>query len=292
MTTGKTTNPQDRAGALPARIALGTMHGKERALAPAFDRLSVRLIVPAGLDTDRFGTFSAETPRQGDMEQAARAKIEAAMAATGLPVGLASEGAYGPHPAVPFMAAGLEILLWRDAERGHEIIERLGDDRPTYDHAEVAGIDQAAPLLQRVGFPETAVIVAPALALDRPLAKGVRTMPELAAAIAAACKASPVGKAMVQTDMRAHMNPRRMTMIARLGLRLAERLACRCDACGAAGWGRLGTVPGLPCDWCGGPSLLIAHEVHGCTACGTTRPVPRPDGKTTADPGQCPACNP
>ena len=292
MTTGQTYDPQNRAGVLPARVALGTMHGKERALAPAFDRLSVRLIVPDGLNTDRFGTFSAEIPRAGSMEDAARAKIEAAMAATGLPVGLASEGAYGPHPAVPFMAAGLEILMWRDAERGHEIIERLGDDRPAYDLAEVADIDQVAPVLTRMGFPETAMIVRPAGDPCGSVVKGLTGMSELATAIAAACKASPVGKAVVQTDMRAHMNPQRMATIAKLGLRLADRLACRCDACGAPGWGRLRTVPGLPCDWCGGPSLLIAHEVHGCTACGTTRPVPRPDGKTTADPGECPACNP
>ena len=292
MTTEGTLDQQNRAGLLPARVALGTMHDKERALAPAFDRLSVRLIVPEGLNTDRFGTFSAEIPRAGSMEEAARAKAMAAMAATGLPAGLASEGAYGPHPAIPFMAAGLEILLWRDADTGQEIIERLSDDRPTYDHEEVADIDQAAPLLTRVGFPETAVIVSPAGAAGRPVAKGLTDVAQLASAIAAACRDSPAGKAMVQTDMRAHMNPRRMALIARLGLRMAERLACRCDACGAPGWGMLGTVPGLPCDWCGGPSLLIAHEVHGCTACGTTRPVPRPDGKTTADPGQCPACNP
>ena len=292
MTTGKTTDPQSRAGSLPARVALGTMHGKERALAPAFDRLSVRLIVPDGLNTDSFGTFSAETPRAGSMEDAARAKIAAALAVTGLPVGLASEGAYGPHPAVPFMAAGIEILMWRDADQGHEIIERLGDDRPAYDRAEVADMDQAAPLLTRMGFPETALIVSPAGDARGPVAKGLTGLSELAAAIVAACKASPVGKAVLQTDMRAHMNPRRMSMIARLGLRLANRLACRCDGCGAPGWGRLGTVPGLPCSWCGGPSLLIAHEVHGCTACGTTRPMPRPDGKTMADPGECPACNP
>ena len=292
MTMGKTTAPQNRAGTLPARVALGTMHAKERALAPAFARLSVSLIVPDRLDTDRFGTFNAETPRAGSMEEAARAKAIAAIKATGLPAGLASEGAYGPHPAIPFLAAGLEILLWRDAETGREIIERLGDDRPTYDHVEVEDIDQTAPLLTRVGFPDTALIVSAVGAEGRPVAKGLTGMPALAAAIAAACRASPTGKAMVQTDMRAHMNPRRMAMIARMGRQMADRLACRCDACGAPGWGRLGTVPGLPCSWCGGPILLIAHELHGCTGCGTTRPVPRPDGRTEADPGECPACNP
>ena len=80
--------------ALPRRIALGTMHGKETALVPAFARLGVDLVVAPGVDTDRFGSFDGMTPRAGTMEEAARAKARAAMAATGLTSGLASEGAF------------------------------------------------------------------------------------------------------------------------------------------------------------------------------------------------------
>lgn len=77
---------------LPTRAALGTMHGKEAALAPPLSVLGITLIRPE-IDTDRFGTFTAEMPRSGTMADAARAKAKAAIAATGLSVGLASEGA-------------------------------------------------------------------------------------------------------------------------------------------------------------------------------------------------------
>lgn len=282
--------------ALPRRIALGTMHGKETALVPAFARLGVDLVVAPGVDTDRFGSFDGMTPRAGTMEEAARAKARAAMAATGLTSGLASEGAYGPHPAIPWLAAGIEILLWRNDATGQEVVERLIDDSPAYDRVEVAADADLAAFLGRAGFPETALVVAPAVPPGAPAApptaKGLRDRAALDQALAAARRSGDQGRAVVQTDMRAHMNPRRMQTIARLGARLADRLACRCASCGAPGWGRIGTEPGLPCADCGGPSLLVARELHGCTACGATRSQPRADGLTTADPGQCPFCNP
>ena len=58
-----------------ARIALGTMHAKERALAKPFARiLGAELVVPHDIDTDAYGTFTGETPRAGTMLDAARAK--------------------------------------------------------------------------------------------------------------------------------------------------------------------------------------------------------------------------
>ena len=274
---------------LPGRVALGTMHGKAAAIAPPLARLGITVVVPEGLDTDRFGTFTGEVPRAGSMVEAARAKAEAAIAATGLPVGLASEGAYGPHPVVPFLARGLELLLWRDSRTGQEIVETLVDEAPVYDHADVAGPGECAAFLDRIGFPSAAVILAPAAEAHRPLAKGIRDRLALDAALRAAWVTGPV---RIATDMRAHMNPRRMDMIAQLAARFADRFGRRCPACGAPGWGRIRSEPGLPCDGCGGPSILVRGEVHGCTVCGVERFVPRPDGLITADPACCPVCNP
>ncbi|MFN3643615.1 MAG: hypothetical protein ACK4TB_11940 [Gemmobacter sp.] len=48
------------------------------------------------------------------MVEAARAKALAAIAATGLPVGLASDGACGARPVMPFLPQGRELLPWRD----------------------------------------------------------------------------------------------------------------------------------------------------------------------------------
>lgn len=272
---------------LPASAALGTMHGKEAALGPPLAALGITLIRPE-IDTDRFGTFTAETPRHGTMVDAARAKARAAIAATGLNVGIASEGAYGPHPSIPFLPLGREVLLWHEAETGREIVEQAVDDHPTYDHAEVANLADAEALLSRVDFPLTALIVAPA-SDALPTAKGLRDRDTLLAAIRQAAANSADGRAFLQTDMRAHMNPRRMQVIAGLAARLAQRLSTPCPQCRAAGWGLLRREPGLPCGDCGTPTALVAHDIYGCTACGAEDRAPRTG---TADPAHCPYCNP
>lgn len=277
---------------LPARIALGTMHGKEAAIGPPLARLGIHVIVPDGLETDRFGTFTGEVARAGNMEQAARVKARAAIAATGLPVGIASEGAYGPNPAIPLVPLGVEMLLWRNEETGHEIIERLTDEKPCFDHATVFSPHEAVPFLERVGFPQTAVIVRPGGPETLALAKGLQDARAVAEAIIRAAMISPDHSVLVQTDMRAHLNPRRMQIIGLLAERLAARLALECPVCGAPGWGLLRVEPGLPCGWCGDPTLLAKGEIHGCTACGHQAGRDRTDGQVEADPAHCASCNP
>lgn len=274
---------------LPERVALGTMHGKAAAIGPSLARLGIDLVVPQGLDTDRFGTFTGEMPRAGTMVDAARRKAEAAMALTGLPVGLASEGAYGPHPVIPFLAQGREILFWKDSRTGHEIVETIADDAPVYEQVEIVSLATLDPFLNRIGFPRTAVVVAPAWNRNRPIAKGIQDRAALARAVSEALAEGP---AHVETDMRAHLNPHRMATIARLAERFAARLATTCPDCRAPGFGRLRLAPGLPCSWCGTASNTPGGEVHGCTACGLETVVERPDGLTKADPGTCPICNP
>lgn len=276
---------------LPSRVALGTMHGKAAVIAPPLSTLGIGVVVPEGLDTDRFGTFSGEVARAGTMEQAARAKARAAVAMTGLPVGIASEGAYGPHPVVPFLALGQEMILWHEAATGREIVEVQRDDRPAYDHALLSGVDEVAGFLARIAFPDMAVVVAGEGAA-RPLAKGLSDARAVERAVAAALALSDSGRAVVMTDMRAHLNPRRMAVIGELAARLAARLACPCPACGAPGWGRLRLEAGLPCGDCGTATGLVRDEILGCTACGAEAAQSFPGAPDWADPGHCPICNP
>lgn len=277
---------------LPDRAALGTMHGKAAAIAPPLARLCITLVVPEELDTDRFGTFTAEIPRTGTMEDAARAKAHAAIAATGLSIGIASEGAYGPHPFIPFLPIGREVLLWHNVETSQEVIERFTDQAPCYDHVTVCSADEATAFLERIGFPRTAVIVAPVGEGSVPVAKGLQERDSVDDAIARAVQLSGQRGALLQTDMRADRNPRRMEMIGRLADRLAARLATACPACSAPGWGLLRQETGLPCAWCGGPTLLVKAVVHGCTLCWHEVSLPVTNGPAMADPGHCPTCNP
>lgn len=277
------------------RAALATMHGKERAVAPPLAaRLDLGVFPVEGLDTDRLGTFSGEIPRPGSIRETAIAKARLGISACGLPIAIASEGSYGPHPVVPFLGAGTEVMVFVDDENNLVVEEIMLEERPVYDHLVV---DEAADLsgfLGRVGFPEHALIVRPNQLSDPdgPIFKGVGDTSSLTDALAAARDASADGAAFVQSDMRAHMNPTRMRTIGRLAERLAERLACLCPDCAMPGFGVVAVRKGLPCSACGGPSVLVDHEVLGCAKCDYTERRARSDGLRFADPGECPLCNP
>ncbi len=81
------------------RIALLTQHGKERVIAPVLDAaLGCRVERIGCYDTDQLGTFTRDIPRPGSQVDAARTKARIGMALSGLTVGIASEGSFGPDP--------------------------------------------------------------------------------------------------------------------------------------------------------------------------------------------------
>lgn len=292
------------------RMTLGTMHAKERALAKPIARwLGAELIVPVGLDTDAYGTFTGEITRAGTMLEAARAKARLGMAHSGLRFGLASEGSYGPHPHILFIAGGREIVLFIDDERGIEVRESLVVTRTNYDSMTLAPGDDPETALHRIKFPSHAVTVRPNQLADKPeplpqfpshatthsgsiLFKGLRDLIGVHRAIETCAAASTDGKALIVPDMRAHLNPTRMAMIRVAATKLAKRIACLCPACKTPGFGIVDVARGLPCADCGAPTGLLIAEIHRCAGCGleTRKPIRREDERASA--GQCEYCNP
>ena len=255
--------------------------------------LGAELVLAAGFDTDRLGTFSGDRPRLEDAETTCRLKAEAGMAETGLELGLASEGSFGPHPALPFLPLATEWMTWIDRPGNLVITERLSGCRTNFDQCTAAAGAELGAWLERIGFPAHAVIVRPHQAGADPfLRKGLRGFAELHQAIAQAGAASADGLALVETDMRAHQNPTRMAAIRRLAFRLVRRIGSACPACASPGWGRVAGRPGLPCRGCGSPTQLLHQEVFGCLRCSYTEQRHRPDGLAAADPQHCPLCNP
>ncbi|MCP9841463.1 hypothetical protein KBY93_12580 [Synechococcus sp. J7-Johnson] len=281
---------------LGCKVALATMHGKERAIARPFrSLLGLEFELPRGLDTDQLGSFDGRVPRTLGAEQACLHKARLGMETLGLPLGLASEGSFGPHPGMPFLAAGLEVMVFLDQERGLEIWERLIARRTNFNHRCAGELAELEGWLTQVGFPAHGLIVRPehpCRGAETLLFKDLPDHQQLNGAIAAAAAASSNGRAQVETDMRAHRNPTRMESLRVLATRLASRIASACPSCGAQGWGRLDVVPGLPCIWCGMPTTLTKRERFGCVSCSHTEEHPRPDGLTEADPQHCPLCNP
>jgi hypothetical protein len=274
---------------------LTSMHAKERVIGPVLqDELGLIVELAIGVNTDHFGTFSREVERTGSQLDAARAKIAAGFEYAPLArVGLASEGSFGPHPYLPFMAIGRELVLMVDRENGLELIGYDASPETNFGHAVVRDLEAAFVFAQRVRFPEHGLIVmgsrdeqpAPELMLD----KDVTGAAELEIAVRNAIRIC--GAAFVESDMRAHRNPTRMAAIERATRDLARRFHSRCPNCDYPGFDVTERIPGLPCAWCGEPTRVIMAEVLICQSC-CHREERSAATTPTADPGQCDGCNP
>ncbi len=212
-------------------IALASQHGKGRVLArPLRQGLGLTLRLATTVNTDLLGSFSGEYPRPMDALTTCRLKAEAGMDALGLDLGLASEGAFGPHPVVPFLPIGREWLTFVDRRHQLTISEYAMSRRTNYSSFKAASPEAALGWLKEVGFPSHAVMVGSSSvppSVDW-LAKAVHSRGELAT---------------------------RMASIRRLAFQLVRRINASCPACAAPGWGLVRTIGGLPCSSCWPPIL-------------------------------------
>lgn len=273
---------------------LATMHGKARAIAPVVTRfLGLKVEVAPGLDTDAFGAFSRETARTGSPLEAARGKIAAAFdRVPSARIGLASEGSFGPHPQLPFLPFGQEIVVLIDRLSGLELVGRHGGARTNFAQLVVTEPEAGQAFAQRVGFPGHGVILtawvderpAPDIALIKDVVNWASLVRGIDRIVGQA------GAALVETDMRADRNPTRMRAIRRATLDLVRRSRSSCPACGRPGFAVTERLAGLPCADCGKPTSQTRAEVLTCTGCSHRQE--RPMARRAADPGQCGDCNP
>ena len=277
-------------------VALATQHSKQDVIAPPFLRtLESVVVVPSAIDTDALGTFTGEIPRHGTPTEVCERKARLGLAATGHVLAVASEGSYGPHPAVPFVAVGREVMVFVDTERDLTITETLETLDTNFIGARcVSHIDDAGSWLRQIRYPSHGVIVRPNTSSDVSVItkKGVQADHELSAAISVAASQSADGLARLEPDMRAHMNPTRMRAIGELAEQLVERLATPCPVCHSPGFGKTSVAHGLPCELCLAPTELVDHEIHACGLCDYSTRVPRSDGLQHAASRDCHACNP
>ncbi|MBI5175139.1 MAG: hypothetical protein HY986_19785 [Candidatus Melainabacteria bacterium] len=288
--------------------ALTSKHEKARAMALPFSAgLGLKLACAEEIDTDRLGTFTGEVERRGSPRETVAAKARLGMEALGLPLGLASEGSFGPHPVLLFVPGTEELMVFIDDELGIEVCERLVSTETNYASVSAASIDNLQGFLRQVKFPSHALIVranrpqsvasaGESAALNQngagKILKGLRSIEQLEKAIQQCQAQSEDGLALVQTDMRAHMNPTRMRLIRKLAVKLTRRLQKLCELCQCPGWGLTGVEPGLPCGLCGFPSDAARFEIYSCPRCDHEAKLPRQDGLTHVDPGACQRCNP
>lgn len=273
--------------------SIATKHGKEKVMSPIFHRwLGMQLYRCISVDTDQFGTFTGEIPRIDTMLETARKKAREAVRQSGCAIGLGSEGSFGPDPYMPFLASGAEAILLYDSLMDHEIyVQRR--TRTNFDHIIIRPDEDPSTFLQRVGFPNHAIIIKPERT-DEPydMIKGLTDPKSLHDNIRSMARRSRTGRALIQTDMRAHLNPTRMSAIGIVTKHLVLRIMRLCPGCGLPGYGQSDVERGIPCAACGIPTSLTKADVYSCRRCGFSELRHIRSESLRADPRYCVCCNP
>ncbi len=273
------------------RVALLTQHGKERVLAPVLEAaLDCKVELVANYDTDRLGTFTRDIPRAGTQLEAARQKARLGMELAGLPLGLASEGSFGPAPMLGLFPWNVEFLIWIDDRLGLEIVG-VAQGKTNSAHLLAANWEEAEAFALQAKFPEHCLVVRPEGENDLRISKGIAGWTELKAAFAGALKQSENQCVFIETDMRAHANPTRMENIRLAAEDVVQKLRSSCPACGLPGFWVIERISGLACEDCGAPTRETRAEVRGCLKCAHRVTRERTD-MTFAPARCCDYCNP
>lgn len=273
------------------RIALTTKHEKLTLIKPAFDEHVGCEIFEVNLDTDQLGTFSGEIERIAPTLETAIKKARLGMEETGLRLGIASEGSIGPDPMVPFIHSNIEHLVLVDDELGIVISETYRSFDINAATITVAPDHYLMDFLEKVDFPNHALIVRPDTQNKNNCIKGVTNEEQLMEAIQISSQLSPSGKVVIESDLRAMHSPSRQRNIEEVAKLLAKRVSQLCTNCNMPGWGRVGYEKGLYCSECGWDHPnAIRQEILGCVKCEYTE-----QGvviSTVLDPANCNFCNP
>lgn len=272
-------------------IALLTQHGKERVIAPVLEPLlHCRIEHVSGYDTDQLGSFSRDIARPGSQLEAARRKAQIGMRLSGLPLGLASEGSFGPDPFTGMFLWNIEMVVLIDQRHDLEIVGIAQGQARSADKL-VSNWDAAATVASLAGFPEHQMMLRPDHADDPRVYKGIGDWASLEQQFALTLAQSSSGQVFIESDLRAHANPTRMENIRLATIDLGKRLTSSCPQCATPGYGPVKAITGLPCARCHRPTSLARGEQWHCSRCGHDETIWRRDLKE-ADPRHCDHCNP
>ncbi len=275
------------------RISLTTKHGKRDAIGPVFRELLAADVVECDFDTDTLGTFSGEVERIGTALDCVQRKCEVGIKCLNAPFGLASEGSFGPHPSVPFIPCDYELLYFIDSTRNLRLHESILSTDTNYRMQSLGTFEELIKFGTSARFPSHGLILRPNVWQDRSIIfKGIQSNEDLAKAFEESQRNSSDGRVWVETDMRAHRNPTRMSVIKELAVKLCRRLLASCPVCHAPGWGMIRAEKGLPCEFCNCPTEVTSSEIHSCALCGHSKSTKRSDGLVFASARFCGKCNP
>jgi hypothetical protein len=273
------------------RIVLTTKHSKEIVIEPVSKEYLGAGLLVLSVDTDELGTFSGEIERQGTAQEIVKKKAEWGMNLAGADYGIATEGSFGPHPAIPFCPSGHEIIHFIDKKRDFHLQLSELTVNTNYNMCTTDSVEELISFASGIDFPSHGLILRPNVQKgEKLLFKGICKQKVLLDVFDTCKKNSGDDKVLVQTDMRAHMNPTRMKVIGELTSSLAKRLLHLCPGCGCPGWGVVSIERGLECKDCQAPTGLEKAQVYGCAKCDYKERGSEKKGG--ADPWNCDYCNP
>lgn len=274
------------------KCVLATMHNKENVISPQLELgLGITVTVPNDFNTDRFGTFTREIKRTGNQLEAARKKALAAMELTGFDLGIASEGSFGAHPAIPFLSSNLEIVVLIDSRNDLEIVGHYRSSDVRVQGQEVKTPEEAKTMARSWGFPDQGVIIRLSEKSNRNIHKDIRTIDEPEEVSERLLSKWFVRSIFLETDMRAHRCPGRMESIKMATLDLVKNCKSRCPKCTTPGFVITDTVKGLLCSHCNLPTDLVKETIYSCQKCHYKESRPVTD-RTYSEPSECEWCNP
>lgn len=273
------------------QVAFLTQHGKERVVAPILETgLGCVVTHVQGFDTDSLGTFTGETPRPGTQLAAARLKARKGMEISGLPLGLASEGSFGPDPFTGMFPWNIELLVWIDDELGLEVVG-MAQGPADNEHLVSGQWEEVQAFAARHGFPAQHLVLRPDGPTHQHMHKGIADWDRLKSSFEDCLARSDRRQVSVEMDLRAFANPSRMKHIEQAASDLLQRLRSTCPSCEAPGFWISERQPGLPCADCGQPTSVYRSELWSCPRCKAQSLRERTD-LSKAEPRHCAHCNP
>ncbi|MFM7887704.1 MAG: DUF6671 family protein [Pseudanabaena sp.] len=273
-------------------LVIATMHRKELVIAPILEtNLGVRVTVPQGFDSDKFGTFTRDVDRPANQIETAKIKAAKALEISNADLAIASEGSFFPHPILG-IAYNRELVVLMDKKHDFTVYgESLSTDT-NFRHQEISSYAQAYEFAIKIGFPNHAII----LMLDaqtpakQSIYKGINSIEILKEHVMELLRISPT--IHIETDMRALYNPTRMNNIAKAAADLVRKLQQLCPKCNFVNFDIVERLKGLPCELCGLPTQSIRAHLYKCERCEFQHEILFPDGVKFGDPMYCDYCNP
>ena len=273
------------------KLVIATNHSKEKVIAPILEKeLGVFTFLPSEFNSDVLGTFSGEVDRNDSPINTARKKCLLALEKNNYDLAIASEGSFGPHPSLFFVAADEELLLFLDTKNKIEIVARVLSTKTNFNAETLSSKEELLEFLEKILFPSHAVIIKKSKDDFFEMIKGITDFETLEKSFDYLLK--KYGSVYCETDMRAMHNPSRMSVIEEAIYKLIEKIKTQCPSCNFPGFDVADVISGLPCSLCGSPTKSVLSLIYKCKNCSFAKEQMFPQNKQTEEPMYCDYCNP